>query len=540
MAVIIATALTALYTRRPKESISIALWASVGIALTCILTAFLSDYSFDGNFYHQEGIVLLSDGWNPVYTRVGLTNTIWVEHYAKFLEITEAALLSLTGNIESAKAINVILFAGAAFFLTGTLRTLFPALSPRRLTLCVFVLMANPVCLSQIFTFYNDYALYLELLIITCSFGLILKEERTDIAWTIAALVTIIALNTKFTHGFYVGLAWFVMLLCSLSAKKYRLVRTTVLLGLGALLVGVFVTGYNPYITNTLYYGNPLYPLLGESTVDIMSTNTPPLYEGNSRLTNLLLSLSTNGIDIIGGATDSHALKKIFLNFARTSYDSRVNGFGPLFIICLAASLLYALFFIRKAWIWLLILLIIGATFIFDQCWWARYVPFLWAVPGLVILGSCIYPVDKVKSRIRTVYITLCTSLIVISSLVVLGRSVGSSAATTIYRHNLFEALRSSSLPVRTTEMLPQQRMIFEKAGISTQTMPLDSLDLSRSVTYYGQWDPKNKFLFIELPAEHFQELTDTTTLVSRILYLKMTQPHSVSESENRRLKFGL
>lgn len=530
LAVLAATLATGACCRQMKSAIRIAAWICAAIAAACLICAVLSDHSYDGNFYHQEGVALLAKGWNPVYMRIGPStgNSIWVEHYAKFLEITEATLVALTGSIEASKAINLILLSGCAFILTGTLQVLFPSLSGRRLAVCVSMLMANPVCLLQAFTFYNDYALYLELVIITCAFGLIFNHKDTTIGWITAAMATVIAINTKFTHFFYIGLAWAVMLAWCMAAKRARTTRTGLAVGAAALLAGAVITGFHPYVTNTLHYGNPLFPLLGANSTDIMTDNTPLLYNGHSRLTNLLTSLTTNGIDILAGATigDSGLAKTIFFDFFAVNYDARINGFGPLFVICLGASLLYAAFFIRKRWIWAFIILITCSTFIFEQSWWARYVPFLWAIPGTVILGGYLYAPHRAPHKVRTALVALCISLTAVSDAFFIASATGVAGANTLYRQRLFEALRSNPVPVKVSAMQPQHMMTFDNEGIITETVPVDSLDYSRCVTYYGQWVTDGSSFIVELPREHVDELTDTTTMIARILQRKICLPY--------------
>ena len=47
-----------------------------------------------------------------------------------------------------------------------------------------------------------------------------------------------------------------------------------------SVVAGFLVGAFNPYITNTVIKHNPVYPLIGEDKIDIMSIVTPQNIEG--------------------------------------------------------------------------------------------------------------------------------------------------------------------------------------------------------------------------------------------------------------------
>lgn len=67
--------------------------------------------------------------------------------------------------------------------------------------------MCNPVVMAQLFTFYNDLHLYLEDIAL-CALAIILWKKRNENLslqlsyWIMAGVVTVLAVNTKFTHFF--------------------------------------------------------------------------------------------------------------------------------------------------------------------------------------------------------------------------------------------------------------------------------------------------------------------------------------------------
>ena len=119
-----------------------------------------------------------------------------------------------------------------------------------------------------------------------------------------------------------------------------------------------------------------------------MSSNTPQLYEGSGRIVTFIKSLfyTYDGAAVwIPGVTDS-------LNDYVIAFDRRIAGFGPFFVYILVGSVV--LFVLCRKQLLpekarpmaiLAVLLFLGCFF-FEQAWWMRYVPFLWAVPVVLLL----------------------------------------------------------------------------------------------------------------------------------------------------------
>jgi len=96
--------------------------AVILIILAIILSTQIYDFAWDSNWYHKSALGCLKLGWNPVYQAfeefipktdmaVGCLKSakIWVDHYCKASWIVGANIYSLTNNIETAKAINLIM-----------------------------------------------------------------------------------------------------------------------------------------------------------------------------------------------------------------------------------------------------------------------------------------------------------------------------------------------------------------------------------------------------------------------------------------------
>ena len=349
-----------------SAGITLMLWT-----LFSILSSFLMDTSYDGTYYHQEIIISLLNGWNPFHEfhyNGSPYISIWEVHYCKAIEMAEAVVAKCLGSIDSARMVNFCIISGPAFILYGVLPRLGITSRLRKVALTLLAAF-NPVGLSQALTFYIDFSTYY-LLLLAIIFLTMPADRRSFSLWGIAAII-IFAAGIKLTALFYIGICMMIAMVYHLVCKHFKSAISTATVSAGALLAGLLLFGYHPYVTNTLEAGNPFYPLMGNNTVDIMSGNTPALFADGNRFSNFIRSL---------------------LSFNPPLYDEREGGFGPLMPLMLILSV--AVFIIRfygfkcnlafrkELSVSLLISIsALGSCFIFEQSWWARYISFLWLTP---------------------------------------------------------------------------------------------------------------------------------------------------------------
>jgi hypothetical protein len=170
-------------------------------------------------------------------------------------------------------------------------------------------------------------------------------------------------------------------------------------------LLGVFLVGYEPYLTNTLHYHHPFYPLYGSRDFNlefILDNQMPPNFESMNpvrRLAHSIFSPSQNdiGVPTVGMKYPLALARSEIAAFARP--DVRVGGWGPLFgaIVIVTAACWIGLFFIsrRIALVALgLIAAILAIALINSEAWWARYSPQLWLIP-VILLGALWLTRDK-------------------------------------------------------------------------------------------------------------------------------------------------
>lgn len=119
---LVSTVSTILLFKKKESQKTIALniaYASI-IFLICILVSnYFYDVSFDGQWYHQDAIILLSEGWNPFHDIALVNNQTsgncapYLNHYPKASWIAGACLYKFTNSIQIAKSFNLVFILSA-------------------------------------------------------------------------------------------------------------------------------------------------------------------------------------------------------------------------------------------------------------------------------------------------------------------------------------------------------------------------------------------------------------------------------------------
>ncbi|MBE5812258.1 MAG: hypothetical protein E7314_01210 [Clostridiales bacterium] len=385
--------------------------AVILIILAIILSTQIYDFAWDSNWYHKSALGCLKLGWNPVYQAfeefipktdmaVGCLKSakIWVDHYCKASWIVGANIYSLTNNIETAKAINLImifiLFGISYHYFVSTRFKFWQAL------ILSFLLVFNPITVSQVFTLYVDNLLMTNLFaIIVMLFAITDNKYGLDrwYKYFILAMLVIFCINIKFTGLAYAGVFCF-LFFCIWCVKAFfdgelkTVFVKNMIFYIVTCSIAVFIVGASSYLTNFIEKGHPLYPLAGEEKIDIMSTNEPYIFKGMPTLNKLFIALfgeTTNKLEY-----EFEKPKKLFSvsdeEIFYCGYDTRIGGFGPLFsgiliisIIVVVSSLIllykkdkywFAIFASMLVTIFLMLSLI-------TESWWARYSPYLYLIP---------------------------------------------------------------------------------------------------------------------------------------------------------------
>lgn len=469
------------------------------MVLAAVACSFICDNSYDGNFYHQEGLVEIYKGWNP-YREPYTTGSIWVNHYAKMLEIVAASVMSVTGNLESGKLVNVLLVASSLLIPAGVIAKAFPQMSARRRWIVAVLFAANSVSVAQVFTYYNDYALYCCLLIVMSMFLLIYRCGGGLHAWILASVATMIAMGTKFTHFFYVGTAWicFIPLLFAKSRRKdmWRCVA----FGAVSLLVGGVLLNWHPYVTNAIGYGHPLYPLVG-GDVDIMIYNTPEMYVGNNRFLNFVKSLLSSGIR---GEWTCPLIPLHPIDLMTLNTDCRVNGFGHFFGLMLLVGISLLVAYCRNRAVWYVVLCLIAGCFVFEQSWWARYVPFIWAVPAIAVLFVMARTSGVKRWAVYGRRLIIVCALV--TAVVIAAISIRTKIAVYGYQQMICDVVGDRPVKVYFADA-KAFRYKLEATGIEYVETPRSGLDPDFTLSLYGV-NYFERVPLIELSPDDYREVT--------------------------------
>jgi hypothetical protein len=369
---------------------------SVGLSALLFIGGFAAcgafyDLSYDGQAYHQETIIHLVDGWNPVYDKelaLPTGQSIWINHYAKAAEIAAAAIYKATGLLEPSKVINLLPLVASGLLSLAALLRLKPTMRVAAGVIAL-LLALNPIVICQLFSFYVD-GLLGSLLLCLMALGCLFFTRPSWLLLSVYTLTMIMTMNIKFTAIAYAGVLTLGLLVALYMSEQFAELKRLFRLAAVGGIIGVVVVGYHPYITNTLHDGHPFYPLAGTGAIDVVKNFTPRNLERMNRFEQVATSYFAEpaGNDTAKKPTRFQwpftLTAKELPVFAET--DVAVAGFGPLFSGALVLALIVLLLAFRNrqgttlAAIGIIVVLAVS-SFINPAAWWARYVPQLWIVP---------------------------------------------------------------------------------------------------------------------------------------------------------------
>jgi len=370
----------------------------VGIAIS----AFYYDLSWDGQQYHQSGIYALAGDWNALAKPLrafehSQSTELWVRHYPKGPWYFAAAIFDATGYVEWGKSINIIALAASGLGVFAA--ALDYGLTRLRAAMVALVFALNPVVMSELTTFLVDGVMAASLLLTTAALFSYFRRPTALLAW-IVFFASVISINAKFTGLIFLCVIFTAAAVWCIWRQRDRL-KWYLALSATSLILGTCVLGYNPYVTNTIYRHNPLYPAFGSAAFpskdelqhDIDKFETPSNLIPRNRIYRLLYV--TFGRPSNAPYPHRPTDAELMWPFAATISDlhfydyheTRVAGFGPWFsgfAIFAIVLFLWGLFHspARGA------MALVAATIVFSLLtssvfWWPRYGPQLWLLPAL-------------------------------------------------------------------------------------------------------------------------------------------------------------
>ena len=354
-----------------------------------LATAFF-DGSWDGIAYHQEAVLQLASGWNPLFQNI---DQIWIDHYPKASWIAGAAVFLGGRQVEAAKLFNFTLMLAAGSQVAATLLRL-TTLRPVAVILIAILSALNPVAIYQTASFCVDGAAA-SLLTVTVA-GLIIYVAYPR--WSNLALPLFAAcllINLKFT-----GLVYAVILLLSavLVVWLHHGFHAAAKLACAAAIVGaigVLALGYSPYVRNLREKGHPFYPLMGKDKVDIMTRIRPTNLAGKDRFSRFAIANFSRSeyVRPPRATTLKFPLRLDASERSALGSGNEAGGFGPFFgALLLMAGVGLCLLLGKKTTrrrvlpICLIVGCLLLTIFVHADGWWARYAPQAWLIPLLVVI----------------------------------------------------------------------------------------------------------------------------------------------------------
>lgn len=379
------------------------------------------DLSYDGNYYHKTAIGLIKHGWNPVYQSAeefssellnipGNNVFKWVNHYQNLSWIFGSSIYAFTGNIESAKSLNILLMLGVFFSLIGIIKKI--NLNIKSAIIVAFLTVFSPIALSQVFSFYIDgnlsliFYLYIAILsLVTIDF---IKNKKTDLKTYLLLISSIvIILNLKlsglvllFCSTLPFLFVWMKTIFINQDSRKLFVRLISVLMISGFL--GIIIVGSSSYIKNLITKNNPFYPLVGKDRADIITTMQPKSFQGKSQIEKLLLSVFSKSENISQSSAEGIKIKPP-LTFNEKEIrelsiaDARIGGFGifysfifilTIFGLVIAVTLIFFNKSFNRPESMIFLSIFLGSVFYLilpTENWWARYAPNIYLISLIVL-----------------------------------------------------------------------------------------------------------------------------------------------------------
>jgi hypothetical protein len=410
-----------------------------GILLAIILISIvfanaIYDLSYDGQWYHQETIIRLKQGWNPYLKELPVPKIpgiprfedawcsgphttpienpngdqtvlyikyVSVNYFAKGVEITEAAIYAITRHIETGKAINIITMLASLFLCLSVLYKM-TLWNTKKIWLIALLFTLNPVTIYQLTSFCVDGLMFSILLSLLSVFVLIYLEKN-KYAIFLFGLLIMICVNIKFTNIIYAGLFCLGFFCYLLLNRKWDLVKKILISGTISFAIGFVFIGFHPYITNLISYNNPFHGLEETQTVNLAIK--PGYLKDKSRFTEFVISYNARTYDNAANSSSLKNILKIPYSINKTELinannsEPKVAGFGPFYSGALLVSIiLLARIAIRqyKEQVFKTTLFVLGflflSIFIIPDPWLARFVPQFWIFPVMMVFLSEFLP----------------------------------------------------------------------------------------------------------------------------------------------------
>ena len=456
-----------------SQSVSLVISAGLfGIPFLCalVLSLFFYDTSCDGQYYHQEAIIALATGWNPLRDAVLSAPAFpdFILYFPKAAWIVHATIYKAVGLIESGKAINLLLMA-ASFFSVRTALESMERLDERARNGIALLLALNPVSVCQMFSFMVDGVLS-SLFLILVSQLLILLQNPSRLHFFTSGLAAVLLINVK-SSGLPFVLSLLGAYVSMILIRHKEGMRAALLYVSIILFIGVFLVGYNPYVINAVSTGNPFHRVFGEGATNTVEGHVHDEFLKKTRVEKFLVSIFSRSMNSL---QDPPELKIPFSvspgeMIPFFSPDTRIGGWGPLFggAFLVAAAMMIVAAHRQSPHLGIALgagLALSVTIVVFPEPWWARYVAQAWILPFVAIVYS-FYASGNILRILRNVTLTaLALNVFFVTTLYTAAEAWGS-----LYLHQHLAVLSrvSEKGPLPTTfQLYYSDRVRLREAGV--------------------------------------------------------------------------
>ncbi|CAN5281136.1 hypothetical protein BH10PAT1_BH10PAT1_2530 [soil metagenome] len=378
------------------------------------------DLSYDSQWYHMEEVIALKNGWNPFKQELTLKNHPEISSqnilnsYSKDSETIAAVIYKFFGKIETGKSINLmIIFMSFGFVLSFVLKV--KKINPFLSLFCTFLLVINPITLNQYLSFYIDGSMYNLFLSFGALLGIFYLKKKNYLIYPIIFCICLLW-NIKLTAILYTTIFFIAFLIYAWYSEKIIIFLKSIQIYLISSILAIFILGFNPYVTNLFWYGNPFYSG-GMSSSNYIYTNMPENYFYLSSVERFVYSIFSK-TEILRGEGKYSTFKLPFTYDANelsiSKSDGTTGGFGPLFSGVFILSLIGLILIVRNknhdfAWksIFYLLFVICLSSVFFPVSSYARFITQFWIFP--VIVG--VYCINTKKLFSILVGVVLITTI---------------------------------------------------------------------------------------------------------------------------------
>ena len=237
---------------------------------TFSFSMFLFQDSYDTSVCHRPAMIMIANGWNPIWqpTAEHLSSFGWdlsglsinhILHQPKSFWAFGGVMYRMTGILTS-EIILFVFFACSLFLYSKMFCTRFYSSSKIVSIIFSFSIIAMPQ-IAQALVGQLDYTVYAATVIaVFASMLFIANRNRADL---LGAVVALLWLFTIKINGLMFAIVIFLcmagMYLC-IERQSWKQKLKKILILMTAFVVIGMIMNWNPYITNSIHLGGPLYP----------------------------------------------------------------------------------------------------------------------------------------------------------------------------------------------------------------------------------------------------------------------------------------